>query len=97
MQDIFNDMINQLVANPDNVVVIVLVLSITIVFISILYVLFHAPEGPNSNPNFKSKKLEKKSISKEKKSAKRKEVKYTKEFLKRVEGLDLELKENSEQ
>ena len=52
---------------------------------------------PNSNPNFKSKKLEKKSISKEKKSAKRKEVKYTKEFLKRVEGLDLELKENSEQ
>ncbi|MDB4042246.1 hypothetical protein N9472_02310 [Methylophilaceae bacterium] len=95
MQDIFNDMINQLVANPDNVVVIILVLSITIVFISILYVLFHAPESPNSN--FKGKKLEKKSISKEKKSAKRKEVKYTKEFLKRVEGLDLELKEDSKQ
>jgi len=91
MQNIFNDMINRLVANSDNVVIIILVLSITIVFISILYVLLHAPEGPNS----KSKKLEKKSISKEKKSAKRKEVKYTKEFLKRVEGLDLELKENS--
>ena len=97
MQDILNDMINQLVANSNNVVVIILVLSITIVFISILYVLLHASEGPNSNPNFKSKKLEKKSISKEKKSAKRKEVKYTKEFLKRVEGLDLELKEDSKQ
>ena len=95
MQNIFNDMVNQLVANPDNVVIIILVLSITIVFISILYVLLHAPEGPNSN--FKSKKLEKKPISKVKKSAKIKEVKYTKEFLKRVEGLDLELKEDSKQ
>ena len=93
MQDILNDMINQLMAHPNNVVVIILVLSIAIVLISILYVLFQAPGNPNSN--FKSKKLEKKSISKAQKKSVTKKVKYTKEFLKRVEGLDLELKENS--
>ena len=93
MQDILNDMINQLMAHPNNIVVIILVLSIAIVFISILYVLFQAPGNPNSN--FKSKKLEKKSISKAQKKSVTKKVKYTKEFLKRVEGLDLDLKENS--
>jgi len=95
MQDILNDMINQLMAHPNNVVVIILVLSIVIVFISILYVLLQVPGNPKSN--FKNKELEKKSISKAQKKSNTKKVKYTKEFLKRVEGLDLELKEDSKQ
>jgi len=79
--------------NSNNVVFFILVLSIIIVFISILYVLLQAPENPNSN--FKTKKLEKKITSKTQIKGKTKNIKYTKEFLKRVEGLDLELKENT--
>lgn len=81
MLEIYNDMINLLMANSNNVVAIILVLSIGIVFVSILYVLLQAPQNPNIQ-------------SKRKKAGKTKKIKYTKEFLKRVEGLDLELKES---
>ncbi len=92
MLDTYNNIIKLVMANSNNVVFVILVLSIIIVFISILYVLLQAPR--NSNSNFKTKKLEKKTISKTQVKGKTKKVKYTKEFLKRVEGLDLELKEN---
>jgi signal transduction histidine kinase len=81
MLEIYNDLINLLMANSNNVVAIILVLSIGIVFVSILYVLLQAPQNPNIQ-------------SKRKRVGKTKKIKYTKEFLRRVEGLDLELKES---
>jgi len=87
MLEIYNDMLNLLMANSNNLVVVILVLSIAIVFISILYVLLQAPQ--NLNTQSKRKKI---GTAREKRKGKK--VKYTKEFLRRVEGLDLELKES---
>ena len=92
MQDIFTDTFNHFMAQPNDVVVIILVLSIGIVFISIVYVFLQAPGNLKSNLNVN--KQERKIINNTQKKSKIKKVKYTKEFLKRVEGLDLELKEN---
>ena len=87
MLEIYNDILNLLMANSNNLVVVILVLSIAIVFISILYVLLQAPQ--NLNTQSKRKKI---GTAREKRKGKK--VKYTKEFLRRVEGLDLELKES---
>tara|TARA_B110000003_G_scaffold227580_1_gene228902 strand:+ start:180 stop:413 length:234 start_codon:yes stop_codon:yes gene_type:complete len=58
-----------------------LVLSILVVLISIFYVLFSSPgSSPGSSP---VKKTQKNKIKK---------IKYTKEFLKGVNGIDLDLK-----
>ena len=92
MLEIYNDMLNLLMANSNNLVVVILVLSIAIVFISILYVLLQAPQNPKLQS--KSKKIEKKTIGTTREKRKGKKVKYSKEFLRRVEGLDLELKES---
>ena len=92
MLENYNDMINLLMANSNKLVVVILSLSIVIVFISILYVLLQAPQNPNTQS--KSKKIGKKIIGTAQEKVKSKKVKYTKEFLKRVEGLDLELKES---
>ena len=86
MLEIYNDMLNLLMANSNNLVVVILVLSI-----SILYVLLQAPQ--NLNTQSKNKKIGKKTIGTAREKGKSKKVKYTKEFLRRVEGLDLELKE----
>jgi len=92
MLEIYNDMLNLLMANSNNLVVVILVLSIAIVFISILYVLLQAPK--NLNTQSKRKKIGKKTIGTTREKRKGKKVKYSKEFLRRVEGLDLELKES---
>ena len=56
-----------------------LVISIAVVFFSILFVIFHNPQKikPVRNPS-KAKKIKK--------------IKYSKNFLKRVKGIDLDLK-----
>ena len=87
MLDTYNNIIKLVMANSNNVVFVILVLSIIIVFISILYVLLQAPQ--NLNTQSKRKKI---GTAREKRKGKK--VKYTKEFLRRVEGLDLELKES---
>jgi Na+-transporting NADH:ubiquinone oxidoreductase subunit NqrC len=90
----YNDMINLLMGNPNSIIVVILVLSITVVFISIIYVLLQAPQNPKLQS--KSKKIGKKSIgTSQEKKGKNNNIKYTKEFLRRVKGLDLELKEKS--
>ena len=92
MLENYNDMINLLMANSNKLVVVILSLSIVIVFISILYVLLQAPQ--NLNTQSKRKKIGKKTIGTTREKRKGKKVKYSKEFLRRVEGLDLELKES---
>jgi len=94
LEEIYNDMLNLFMVNPNNIIVAGLALSIFIVFISILYVLLQAPQPPKVKIKDTSDKEKTVSSGVEIKSGKTKKVKYTKEFLRRVEGLDLELKES---
>jgi|TARA_B110000238_G_scaffold194527_1_gene232514 hypothetical protein len=62
------------------IIIVILVLSIAVVVISIFYVLFSSTE----------KKIPKKQIHINDKKVKK--IKYTKQFLKGVDGIDLDLK-----
>tara|TARA_B100000768_G_C11052840_1_gene279102 strand:+ start:228 stop:491 length:264 start_codon:yes stop_codon:yes gene_type:complete len=62
------------------IIIVILVLSIVVVMISIFYVLFSSAE----------KKVIKKQIHINEKKVKK--IKYTKQFLKGVDGIDLDLK-----
>ena len=92
MSEIYANVLNFLMNNPNNIVVAVLAVSIAIVFISIVYVLLQSAEAPISQA--KKPNIEKKTPNHESTTimGKTNKVKYTKEFLKRVKGLDLDLK-----
>jgi len=95
MSDLSN-IINHLISSPNNLVVTALIISIAIVFISIVYVLLQS-SSEQTITNLKDSNMKKKSIKKESQTimGKTNKTKYTKEFLKRVKGLDLELKESN--
>ena len=63
------------------IIIVILVLSIAVVVISIFYVLFSSTE----------KKVVKKQIKVNKKKTKK--IKYTKQFMNGVDGIDLDLKD----
>ena len=92
MSEIYENVLNFLMNNPNNIVVAVLAVSIAIVFISIVYVLLQSAEPPI--PQAKKPKIEKKIPKHESTTimGKTNKVKYAKEFLRRVKGLDLDLK-----
>ena len=81
IKNLYNKLLEIFITHTAEVVFGVLALSIGVVIISIIYVLIY---NENSKPN-----VSKRNPKRTKKATK---IKYSKDFLKRVDGVDLNLK-----